>query len=302
VNGPGWVAPSSRLPLESFAEFDGRFVAPEIRQLSDIQERQARLAEVVSAEIVPRLAVLHLKVLGGAVAAETTTVPLAPSVSEIVHLAHLVLSPDVPAAATFVLSLRDRGLSTDTLFIELLEPAARHLGVMWERDECDFVDVTLGVGRLQGLLALFNATHDIPEWNERRKVLITVGPNEQHSFGALVVEKFLRAGAWSVHLELRATTEELADTVRGEWFAVVGIAAGSDARLDRLADSIAAIRAASCNPVLGIMVGGPLFIDRPDLAREIGADASAVNAPAAVVLAQKLFDIGAASKWTRPPM
>jgi len=43
-------------------------------------------------------------------------------------LAHIVLGNDLEAAVAYVLMLRDRGLDMDTLFIELLEPAARHLG------------------------------------------------------------------------------------------------------------------------------------------------------------------------------
>lgn len=45
------------------------------------------------------------------------------------------------------------------------------------------------------------------------------------------------------------------------------------------------------------MVGGPPFCESPDLAARVGADATAVNAPAAVLLAQRLFDLGAQSNW-----
>jgi MerR family transcriptional regulator, light-induced transcriptional regulator len=44
------------------------------------------------------------------------------------------------------------------------------------------------------------------------------------------------------------------------------------------------------------MVGGPVFVKRPELAVRVGADAAAVNAPAAVILAQKLFDPGIGSR------
>ena len=44
------------------------------------------------------------------------------------------------------------------------------------------------------------------------------------------------------------------------------------------------------------MVGGPVFIKRPELAMRVGADAAAVNAPAAVFLAQKLFDLSVGSR------
>ena len=59
---------------------------------------------------------------------------------------------------------------------------------------------------------------------------------------------------------------------------------------------IKAIRERSCNKSIGVMVGGPVFIKRPELAMRVGADAAAVNAPAAVFLAQKLFDLSVGSR------
>jgi methanogenic corrinoid protein MtbC1 len=53
---------------------------------------------------------------------------------------------------------------------------------------------------------------------------------------------------------------------------------------------IAELRRHSKNRRIGIMVGGPMFAANPNLAIEIGADATAVNAPAAVIVAQRLFD------------
>ena len=120
---------------------------------------------------------------------------LAPTSADITGLADIVLGSDLEAAAAYVLVLRDRGLSMETLFLELLEPTARLLGDMWDRDECDFIDVTLGVARLQKLLAIFNDTHNRSAFlDERRRVLMAMTPGNQHSFGVAMVERFLLAG------------------------------------------------------------------------------------------------------------
>jgi len=52
------------------------------------------------------------------------------------------------------------------------------------------------------------------------------------------------------------------------------------------------IREHSCNTPLGVMVGGPIFLKQPELAMRVKADAAAVSAPTAVILAQKLLDLG----------
>jgi MerR family transcriptional regulator, light-induced transcriptional regulator len=274
---------------------EANYIAPEFFERDDIAKRQDKLARVVSGEIIPRLLLLHSEKL----VAPTMEAP-PPTEAEIAGLAHLVLSPDLHAAAAYITMLRERGLPMETLFIEVLEPAARHLGTMWDRDECDFVDVTLGLGRLQKLLAIFNCTHTIPALSEKRRILMSSTPGDQHFFGLSMVNKFLGAGGWNVDMELGSGIEQINATVQERWFAVAGFTLGSERHLDSLEEAIASVRKYSLNSAIGIMVGGPIFIERPELALRIGADATAVNAPTAVIVAQKLFDIGALKNWTGP--
>ena len=183
------------------------------------------------------------------------------------------------------------------LFVNLLEPTARHLGRMWDNDECDFVDVTFGVARLQQLLSMFNCSFSVPAFIEKRRVCIMTIAAEKHSFGVSMVEKFLHAGGWRVHSERGVVLGQIPSLMMTEWFAVAGLTIGSENSVEELAAIIRSIRQHSRNPSIGIMVGGPPFNDDPALAATVGADATAVNAPTAVLLAQKLFDIGARSNW-----
>jgi MerR family transcriptional regulator, light-induced transcriptional regulator len=271
------------------------YIAQEFFERDDIAKRQDKLSRVVSGEIIPRLLLLHSEML----VARTPDAP-APTESEIAGLANLVLSPDLHAAAAYIMMLRDRGLPMETLFIELLEPAARHLGTMWDCDECDFVDVTLGLGRLQKLLAIFNCTHTIPALNEKRRILMSSTPGDQHFFGLSMVNRFLGAGGWNVELELGSAIEQINATVQDRWFAVAGFTLGSERHLDSLEEAIASVRKYSINSAIGIMVGGPIFVEKPELVTRVGADGTAVNAPTAVIVAQKLFDIGALKNWAGP--
>jgi MerR family transcriptional regulator, light-induced transcriptional regulator len=272
---------SPAIDSQHLQRLETHFISPEIYGRDDVAVRQAKLARVVSSEIIPRLLRLNSQIA-----------PLAQPIEQ-----QAILIPpggnDLEAAAAYVLVLRERGLPMNTLFIELLEPTARHLGEMWNRDECDFIDVTLGVARLQKLLAVFNDTHGIPALDTRRHVLMAMTPGDQHYFGVTMVERFLLAAGWQVQTELSATSEEIADAARNRWFAVVGLTAGSERQLDVLRSTIALVRKQSLNPAIGVMVGGPMFTANPALADDVGADATAPNAPAAVLVAQKLFDIAA---------
>jgi len=275
----------------SLHRLETHFIAPAIYRRHDVADRQIKLARIVSADIVPRLLRLHTQAAAEVPPVEALIEALSPSSDDIDGLADIVLGNDLEAAAAYVMVLRDRGLSMETLFVELLEPTARHLGDMWDRDECDFVDVTLGVARLQKLLAIFNDTHLAPGLDGRRRVLMAMTPGDQHSFGITMVEQFLVAAGWQVETELSAKLDGIVATVRRNWFAVAGLTAGSDRQLDAMAEAVTAIRKRSKNPAISIMVGGPMFTANPELAKSVGADATAPNAPTAVLVAQKLFDL-----------
>lgn len=270
---------------------DAPYVAPAYRNRDDVAIRQAKLADLVSTAIVPRLLELHQDDWAGPVSVE------APTVAEVQELARLVLSPDLAAAAAYVTLLRQRGLSMDTLFIGLLEPAARHLGALWDDDACDFVDVTLGLGRLQKLLAVFNCTHALPALDQRRRVLLATMPGDPHFFGLGIVQKFLCAGGWTVEVAMGEPVEALAAKLETGWFAVAGFTLGSERHLETLRAAIPIVRARSRNPAVGVMVGGGMFTAAPELTKDVGADATAADAPTAVLVAQRLFDLGAKSGW-----
>ena len=102
------------------------------------------LARIVESEILPRLMMAHRRTRRAAP-------ERAPSPEEITAFSAMLLAPgqvDIDAQAA---TLRDGGLPLPKLLLELLAPAARHLGEMWEDDTCDFLAVTEGLGRLQAI-------------------------------------------------------------------------------------------------------------------------------------------------------
>ena len=118
-------------------------------QASD--QRLALLSATLSSQIIPRLLQAHIH--GDSAADGTpnysaqTGRPI--SSADVKDLVRMVLLPDDHAARASVEAMRLRGIPVETLFIDLLALAARHLGELWEEDLCNFADVTVGVGRLQ---------------------------------------------------------------------------------------------------------------------------------------------------------
>ncbi len=77
---------------------------------------------------------------------------------------------------------------------------------------------------------------------------------------------------------------------RGEWFDVLGISVGVETRLDWLKSGISAVRQSSRNKGIGVMVGGPVFVEFPGRAAEVGADATAGDGRQAPSIAEQLLD------------
>jgi methanogenic corrinoid protein MtbC1 len=107
-----------------------------------------------------------------------------------------------------------------------------------------------------------------------------------------MVQKFLRASGWHVCSCATPRIEEAADLAESEWFGVVGFSLGSDTHLDKLKHAVTRVRELSVNRKIGIMVGGSAISRNPHWVSEVGADGTAINAPAAVVLAKKLLIAG----------
>jgi methanogenic corrinoid protein MtbC1 len=268
------------------------FIAAELLADIDLPATQKRLASIVNSSVLPRLVRMHREPFPA-----VAKTPKSLAIHDIERLAHLVLDPSIHLSSDFIIALEAQGHSIENLFVDLLEPAARCLGTKWDNDECSFIDVTLGMARLQQLLAMFSRSHAVSDFSQKRKVCMITLADEQHSFGATMVENFLQAGGWAVRSRHRATASQIAEMVAGEWFAVVGLTISSTTQCDQLASTIGTIRTRSCNPAIGVMVGGPPFAGHAEMVAEVGADATAINAPAAVLVTQRLFDLGAARNW-----
>jgi methanogenic corrinoid protein MtbC1 len=177
------------------------------------------------------------------------------------------------------------------IFVMLFSPAARQLGSFWDADRCDFPTVTICLGRLQRLLRdwspVFN--QEIGPTLNGRRVLLAQHPQEQHSFGLSMVAEFFRVEGWEVLGGVAGAVPDLVDRVNREWFDAIGISAGTDMRIDWVRQQVVRARAASRNRHVVVLVGGPIFLVRPDLAPVIGADSACEDGSVAPAMVEQLI-------------
>ncbi len=258
-------------------------------------ERLSRLARAIELEIIPRLMLAHRL---------AEPCPIVPALhgekvsrKDVEDFAKLVLATDEALPLACVAALRARGISVEKIYLDLLAPTARYLGDLWNEDLCDFTEVTVGLGRLQQVLRElspeFGQSHE--QADNGRRVLLLPSPGEQHTFGLVMVTEFFRRAGWQVAGGPWETALDAADMVSSDWFDVAGFSLGSEVHLDALGGCIAAVRQGSRNRGIGIMVGGPIFIEHPEYVARIGADAVALDGRQAPVIASQLIDQRASS-------
>ncbi len=257
------------------------------------RQRLSLLSRTIEQEIVPRLVLARSAASARPVEPPPGSVPVQPGEAD--TLADLVIGHDPAPAHAFIEAVLARGTTLETLYLDLLAPAARRLGDMWSDDLCDFTQVTMGLWCLNQLLR--ETGNDPPDplvrrENDRRILLVPV-PGEQHTFGLAMVATMFRRSGWTVWSEPLASSNDLVGIVRSEWFTVIGFSLSCASRLEALATNIRRVRRASRNPAVGILVGGPVFIERPELVVMVGADATAVDGRQATLQAESLVALRA---------
>jgi methanogenic corrinoid protein MtbC1 len=242
------------------------------------------LSRALQRELIPRIARAHRRTL-----AQITPHDVEQFTAE-------VLQGDEAVLVARLEHLRQQGFGAHTLCLDLLAPAARRLGEMWNDDRCDFASVTLGTGHLQRLLRVL-APGAWPRSGGTAvgmQLLLAQSPQEQHSFGLSMVAQFFTVAGWSVAGGVGDKAITPAARAQMRHFDVVGFSVGSESQLDWLREQIHAVRLASLNPRVLIMVGGPLLVLRPQWAADLGADLCPANGHEAPLLAARMASLVAA--------
>ncbi len=239
-------------------------------------------------DLIPRL-LAHARGQGG----PTDPALLPTHVLALMNVERLVqacLSHDEELCPAIVTELIQAGVPLERICLDLLAPAARQLGERWEEDEVDFLEVTLGLGRMQRVVRDLGrrvAAETLMSPDAGQAFLCAM-PDEQHSLGLAMVAEFFVADGWGVTVGHPIGNADVVQEIAAHWYDVVGLSAGVVERMPKMRELVASIRAASLNADLSIMVGGRAFNDNPALVEMVGADASAPDAAQGPMVARTL--------------
>ena len=246
------------------------------------------LAQMVEGDIIPRLMLAHKthheqnqgkaagKVLGH---------------TAVVDLAHILLTHEVDDVELIMHAYLSSGMHLDEIYVDLMAPAARHLGEMWENDTATFADVTIGLGRMQTLLNHLSDSYRNQEEvrDDLASGLFVTPAGEMHSFGIRMVDELFRRAGWRTLCEPNSRINDVLAMVASEGFHILGIGISTESQVPFVRELIRQVRKVSHNRHILVLVGGSYIVGRPELAASIGADFSASDGREAIAIAETVI-------------
>lgn len=262
------------------------------RSAAPSPDRPDSVNAIIESEIIPRLLMAHAGSEARAKARRSRLI----TTDEASRFALLPLRLEAASLLEEVDIFIAKGASVEAICLDLLAPAARKLGEMWETDECDFLDVTMGLWRLQEVMREVAARSPVvlAGLSLPHTALFSPMPGDHHNFGTLMIEEVFGRGGWRSEALIKPERRELLDRLARQPFDLLGLTLARDCPSSALANLIKAVRNVSANPRIIVLVGGRMINENPGIALEVGADGTGADALAALELANSLVKTAAA--------
>ncbi len=104
------------------------------------------------------------------------------SQKEIKIFVDLCITQDLKASQAFVEFFLDSGFNIEDIFLELIAPAARHLGSLWDDDQINFLQANMGFVRLHVVANAIKFSHKEGLFfkGKANRVMIASAPGSLH--------------------------------------------------------------------------------------------------------------------------
>jgi methanogenic corrinoid protein MtbC1 len=179
---------------------------------------------------------------------------------------------------------RRGGLDFVDLYLEILQPALREVGRLWQANEMTVAEEHLATAISQMVMARVYTEEVLrTDQHRERRIVAACADTERHDVGLRMVCDVLERDGWDVsYLGASVPVDSLARLVSERSPDAVLLSASIAPHLPQLRTMIERVRAAARDTQPYVVVGGRPFLDDPDLARRLGADATAPDARVAL--------------------
>lgn len=196
---------------------------------------------------------------------------------EINRITQLLLSTEDGAFELAITVLKTHGVSINYIVLDLIPTIARRLGKQWEDDTLSFAEVSIGVNRLERVIHKLDYLFQVTQLEKRgdHSILISVFPESQHSLGTLILSNYFIHSGWRVYRPENTSLKSISRELESNKHDAIAISISCDEQLERLPNTISALREKSKNPKIIVLIGGPLYNKAPAKFDHIQADIKA---------------------------
>lgn len=184
----------------------------------------------------------------------------------------------------------DRGERLQTLYLDIMQPAMREIGRLWQENELTVAEEHLATAIAQSSMG--RAFERVYRWHDARtpSLIAACVDEERHQLGLRMLCDLLEIDGWdTAYLGASVPIESLVSMVEKRQPQVVALSATITPHLPRLRVAISAIRESKVETQPVIMVGGRAVNGDADLATRLGADFTAPDAGTAVNILRARF-------------
>lgn len=197
------------------------------------------------------------------------------------------MSGDRDAAIAVVREATFRDVEVADIMMDILQPALVEVGRLWEegRISIDHGHLTTAITQVT-LSMLYPRLQLDRTWSGHSIVATTVG-FETHDIGIRMISDLLDHDGWrSVYLGADVPPADVLERVAQHHADVLAVSATMPGHVRGVRQLISMIRADARTAHVRVLVGGRPFTSNPDLARVVGADGWAPDAPSVLALCQ----------------
>lgn len=199
-----------------------------------------------------------------------------------------LLAEDPLAAAALIEDQFQAGVTYDAIHLGYLAPAARELGEKWTDDEITFAQVTVGTGRIYGIMRSLSRRVVRQDTPVQKAALVACIPGETHVLGVRMATDLLREKGWMIDLHMSLDHDTLVEKVVESGHIIIGLSAAGQHALPALARLVLAIRVS--RPDAAILVSGNIVREARTEISFMGVDGISETFAEASAILDTLWD------------
>jgi methanogenic corrinoid protein MtbC1 len=200
--------------------------------------------------------------------------PYQPDIETLDSMIKLLVRSDPEAFGEIIEYAATSRESMFTFFGSIVSPIARRLGVLWDEDRIDFLQVTLGAARMQGAVEQLRAriAANRSAYGEEPRLLLINLQSDCHTLGSSIVAACFECAGWLVDQTEVLDHRDVVEFVRDRHYDAVGICVAATSQLELCRRTVAEAKQYTRNGKLVVGVGGPAVILAEELFRNTGCD------------------------------